>query len=84
MTKRSRFAREQRAAEHVRIREIEDGWRSRLTPEARAAFHEQVSVAWAYRPAPRPDMPPGTAPNPPRPGREPRPPKGQAKRSPWS
>ena len=84
MTKRSRFDRQRRASEHERTLAIEDGWRARLSPQDQAAFRHQVELAWAYRPEPRQDMPPGTLPNPPRPGREPREPKGKPKRVTWS
>jgi hypothetical protein len=79
MTKRSRVEQAQRAAEHDRIREIEAAWVARLSAEEKAAFRRDVESARARQPEPRPDMAPGTAPNPPRPGREPREPKVQTK-----
>jgi hypothetical protein len=85
MTNRSRFDRERRAAEDERIQQIAASWQGRISAADQAAFRQQVELAWAYRPEPRQDMAPGTAPNPPRPGREPRPPKGsETKRASWS
>ena len=75
MTKRSRFEHAQRSTEHDRITEIEAAWLSRLSPDQRRTFQRDVAAAQARRPEPRADMAPGTVPNPPRPGREPRPPK---------
>jgi hypothetical protein len=79
MTKRSRLEQAQRAAEHERIRELEAAWVARLSPEEKAAFHRDVESARARQPIRRPDMAPGTLPNPPRPGREPREPKAPTK-----
>jgi hypothetical protein len=85
MTKRSRFEQARRSAEQDRIRDIEDAWVSRLSPDELGAFRREVGAAQARRPEPRPDMAPGTAPNPPRPGREPREPKEAAgRRSRWT
>ena len=83
MTKRSRFEQDQRSAESDRIREIEAAWMSRLTPDEQGAFRREVQASLARVPEPRPDMAPGTLPNPPRPGREPREPKptGRGSRS---
>jgi hypothetical protein len=79
LTKQSRYERSQRTAEQTRIREIEATWAARISPEQAASFKREVEVALARTPEPRQDMAPGTLPNPPRPGREPRPPKEQAK-----
>jgi hypothetical protein len=85
MTKRSRFEQAQRSAEHDRIRDIEDAWVSRLSPDELGAFRREVGAALARRPELRPDMAPGTAPNPPRSGREPREPgAGTSRRSRWT
>ena len=79
MSKYSAMARERRAAETERMRQLQDAWIGRLTQEAAAAFTRSVDAARARGPEPRqPDMPPGTAPRPPRPGHEPRPPKAQS------
>jgi hypothetical protein len=85
MTKRSRYEQAQRSAEQDRIRAIEASWASRLSPDEQGAFRREVQAARARRPEPRPNMAPGTAPNPPRPGREPREPKQETgRRSRWS
>jgi hypothetical protein len=79
MTKHSRFERERRAAETVRVQEIEDAWHRSMPPAVAAAFEAAVQAARARPPRERPaDMAPGTAPRPPRPGREPKPPKDDA------
>ncbi len=76
MTKRSRYEREQRAAQNVRIREIAAAWQKAIPPDQAEAFARGVEAARARGPLPRqPDMAPGTRPNPPAPGKEPRPPK---------
>jgi hypothetical protein len=76
MVKRSRHEREQRAAENVRVKQITADWERAVPPERAAAFQAQVEAARARGPRPpQPDMAPGTLPNPPRPGFEPRPPK---------
>jgi hypothetical protein len=85
MTKRSRYEQAQRSTEQDRIRDIEAAWMARLSPDQQGAFRREVEVALARRPEPRPDMAPGTAPNPPRPGREPREPKEtSSRRSRWA
>lgn len=74
MTKRSRHERERRTAESERTRQIEDAWRRSLPPAVAEAFARDVENARARGPIERqPDMAPGTAPRPPRPGREPKP-----------
>jgi len=81
MTKRSRHERQRRSSEGQRTREIEDAWRRSLSPAVAEAFARDVEIARARGPEPpRPNMAPGTAPNPPRPGREPKPPKDSASR----
>jgi hypothetical protein len=76
MTKHSKHEREQRAAEAERVRQIESAWFSSLPAAVSQAFTREVEAARARGPVERrPDMAPGTAPNPPRPGREPRPSK---------
>ncbi len=75
MTKRSRFEQAQRSAERDRIGHIEADWVSRLSPDELGAFRREVAAAHDRQPEPRPDMAPGTAPNPPRPGHEPREPR---------
>ena len=83
MTKRSRFEQRQRAEQQERIRAIEAGWQARLSASDQEAFRHEVEMALARRPEPHVDMAPGTAPNPPRPGREPRPPVEQRTRRSW-
>ena len=80
MTKHSAYEQRQRAAEHELMLATEASWRARLSTDEQATFRREVELALAYRPEPRPDMAPGTRPNPPRPGREPRPAKDQASR----
>ena len=73
MTKRSRYEQAQRAAEDERTRETAERWNARLSPAERNAFSELVAAAHARPPAePAQNMAPGTRPNPPRPGREPK------------
>lgn len=81
MTKRSRYEREQRAAGNARVKQITAEWERAVPPDRAAAFAQQVEAARARGPQPRqPDMAPGTAPHPPRPGHEPRPEKKEETR----
>ena len=81
MTKRSRHEREQRAAANIRVKQITADWERAVPPERAAAFALEVQAARARGPRPpQPDMAPGTAPHPPRPGYEPRPPKKEETR----
>jgi hypothetical protein len=81
MTKRSRYEREQRAAQNDRIKQITAEWERAVPPERAAAFAIEVEAARNRGPLPRkPDMAPGTMPNPPRPGNEPRPSKKEEPR----
>ena len=81
MTKRSRYEREQRAAGNARVKQITADWERAVPPDRAAAFALEVEAARARGPRPpQPDMAPGTAPNPPRPGNEPRPPKKEETR----
>jgi hypothetical protein len=76
MTKHSNFERQRRAAETVRVQEIERAWHGSLSSAVAAEFAAQVKVARERGPYQRqPDMAPGTAPRPPRPGHEPKPKK---------
>ncbi len=75
MTKHSRHERAQRESETERTKQIAAAWFASLPSETATAFIREVEVARARGPLPpRPDMAPGTMPNPPRPGREPKPP----------
>lgn len=79
MTKRSRYEREQRDAANERAKQITAEWERALSPERAAAFAAQVEAARARGPLPKkPDMAPGTLPNPPR--KEPRPVKKEEPR----
>ena len=65
MTKHSRAERERRAAETVRVKEIEAAWLGSLPPDAAKAFNTAVAAARARPPAEPPaPMAPGTAPAP--------------------
>ena len=80
MTKHSRREREQRANEAERVKRIEASWFAAMQPDRARSFQNEVEAARARGPRqPLPDMAPGTVPNPPRPGREPRPPKDAGK-----
>ena len=81
MTKRSRYERQQRDAANIRVKQITAEWERAISPERAAAFAAEVEAARARGPRPKqPDMAPGTMPNPPRPGHEPRPPKKEETR----
>ncbi len=81
MSKHSLQARERRAAQTDRMREIESAWVRSLPAETAQAFAQSVEAARARGPeARKPDMAPGTQPRPPRPGHEPRPRKEQTQR----
>ena len=73
MTKHSKLERERRAAESERMVEIGRAWTASIPASVAAEFAKEVAVAQTRvyeRPA---DMAPGTLPNTPRPGREPKP-----------
>jgi hypothetical protein len=81
MTKHSKFENDRRAAETVRMKEIEAAWVGSLTKPAAEAFNHAVAAARARPPRePNPNMPPGTRPNPPK--HEPRPTKEERNRRP--
>ena len=76
MTKHSPFERARRAAETERTKQIEAAWYASIPPETLSAFTRDVAAARARGPlAPPPNQAPGTLPNPPRPGHEPKAPK---------
>ncbi|MEP7361372.1 MAG: hypothetical protein ABI744_07320 [Chloroflexota bacterium] len=76
MAKHSRAEREARKSQSEDVERIQAAWSASLKPAAAAEFNERVAAARARGPLPPPpDMAPGTLPNPPRPGREPKPPK---------
>jgi hypothetical protein len=83
LAKHSKFESERRAAETTRIKEIEAAWMGSLPAETAKSFATAVEAARARPPRERaPDMAPGTAPRPPRPGHEPRVPKEERTRRP--
>ena len=74
MAKHSKFERERRTQETERVKQIEAAWFGSLPADTVKAFTREVEAARARGPLPPPpDMAPGTAPRPPRPGREPKP-----------
>ncbi len=74
MAKHSLHERERRKAESARTLEIESAWTRSTPPALAATFAAAVQAARERGPiAPPPNMAPGTAPRPPRPGREPKP-----------
>ena len=80
MTKHSKRERQRRAAETERVKQIEAAWVGSVPPAVAKTFALEVAAARARGPVgPRPNMAPGTRPNPPRPGHEPRPPKEPAR-----
>ncbi len=79
MTKHSNFERQRRATETARIQEIERAWQGSIPAPLAAEFTAVVRAAKERGPQARPpDMAPGTAPRPPRPGHEPKPKKDDA------
>jgi hypothetical protein len=81
LARHSKHERERRAAETERVKQIEAAWLGSLPAAAAKQFAESVAAARARGPQEkRPDMAPGTAPRPPRPGHEPRPPKDERPR----
>jgi hypothetical protein len=81
VTKHSKFENERRAAETVRMKEIEAAWMGSLPTDTAKAFKTAVESA-RTRPAAEPpeNMAPGTQPRPPK--REPRPTKEERNRRP--
>jgi len=79
MAKHSRAERARREQQNEAMTRIEAAWRASVPPATAKVFEQSVAVARARGPEPRPpDMAPGTAPRPPRPGREPKPKKEPA------
>ncbi len=76
MTKHSKFERQRRAEQTVRVQEIERAWQGSIPAPVAAEFAASVKAAKERGPwVAQPDMAPGTAPRPPRPGHEPKPKK---------
>jgi hypothetical protein len=83
MTKRSKYEQTQRKNETIRLKEIEAAWMGSLPADRSKAFVSAVEAARSRPPMPaRENMAPGTRPNPPRPGHEPRPSKEERTRRP--
>lgn len=81
MARHSKHERERRKAETELVKQIEAAWLGSLPSATVKAFTDSVVAARARGPQERqPDMAPGTAPRPPRPGHEPRPPKDERPR----
>ncbi|HUG47179.1 MAG TPA: hypothetical protein VMP67_02080 [Candidatus Limnocylindria bacterium] len=80
MAKHSKAERERRKQEHEAVTRIEAAWQASVPPATAKEFAKAVAEARARGPVERqPDMAPGTAPRPPRPGREPKPKKEPAR-----
>ena len=80
MTKRSRSERAKRVQQSEDVARIEAAWQASVPSAKAKEFAAAVDAARARGPLPPPpDMPPGTAPNPPRPGHEPKAPKDQTR-----
>jgi hypothetical protein len=83
VTKHSKFENARRAAQTQRIKEIETAWMGSLPRDVADSFRSAVEAARSRPPeGRRPDMAPGTAPRPPRPGHEPKPSKEERTRRP--
>ena len=79
MTKHSKYERQRRADQVIRVQEIERAWQGSIPAPVAAEFAAAVKAAKERGPWVRqPDMAPGTAPRPPRPGHEPKPKKDDA------
>ncbi len=80
MTKFSGHERQRRAEQAERVRQIQAAWLGSIPPATARAFALEIEAVRARGPeVRRPDMAPGTAPNPPRPGHEPKPPREPAR-----
>lgn len=76
MTKHSKPERERRVRENENTVRIQAAWQASVAPARAKEFAAAVEDARARGPLPPPpDMAPGTLPNPPRPGHEPKPKK---------
>lgn len=73
MTKRSRSERAKRELQNADVVRIEAAWQASVPAATAKEFEAAVAQARARGPLqPPPDMAPGTLPNPPRPGHEPK------------
>jgi hypothetical protein len=76
LAKHSRAERERRKQEVEATARIQAAWQASVPPAVAKEFAARVAAAQARGPQERPpDMAPGTAPRPPRPGHEPKPKK---------
>ena len=74
MTCKSKAARARRTKQNEDVARIEAAWRASVPAAKAKEFDAAVEAARARGPLqPPPDQAPGTRPNPPRPGREPKP-----------
>jgi hypothetical protein len=74
MAKHSKSEREKRKQQSEAVTRIEAAWQASIPPARAKEFAQAVADAKARGPVPPPpDMAPGTLPNPPRPGHEPKP-----------
>jgi len=81
MARHSKSERERREEQNKLMTQTEAAWRASVPPATAKAFEASVAAARARGPEPKqPDMAPGTAPRPPRPGHEPKPPKDERPR----
>ncbi|HEX5826946.1 MAG TPA: hypothetical protein VFY23_05450 [Candidatus Limnocylindrales bacterium] len=79
MTKHSKHERAKRATESEQMVAIERAWTAAIPASVAADFAREVAVAQTRVYERQPDMAPGTAPRPPRPGREPKPAKEETR-----
>jgi hypothetical protein len=80
MAKHSKAERARRTEQNEAVARIEAAWQASMPPAAAKDFARAVDEARARGPEERrPDMAPGTAPRPPRPGREPKPKKEETR-----
>jgi hypothetical protein len=74
MTSRAKAQREKRKKQNEDVARILTAWQASVPTAQAKEFEAAVAAARARGPLqPPPDMAPGTRPNPPRPGREPKP-----------
>jgi hypothetical protein len=82
MAKHSRAMRARRKEQNEAVARIADAWQQSVPADRAKAFEAAVAEAQSRGPLPPPpDMAPGTKPNPPRPGHEPKMKKEVATRS---
>ena len=74
MTSQAKSQREKRKKQNEDVARIQAAWQASVPAAQAKEFEAAVAAARARGPLqPPPDMAPGTRPNPPRPGREPKP-----------